>query len=149
MTKYETGTTSEDWGSGSFMHESGAHPAYFLASFVLGVRTGGIRDNLQLNIQPRLADLREAKGVVLTEYGKVPVSWTRNSDNLEFSFEIPAQITAQVSLPCGFKYPDLVVNGRTVIKEGKVEDDGFEISNRYLRFNAPSGIYTGKISDNE
>jgi hypothetical protein len=79
MTAYETGTVSEFWGRGSFVHEAGAHPAYFLSSYVLGVRTEGPREARRLVVDPRLGDLDRAEGTTLTEFGPVSVRWRRET----------------------------------------------------------------------
>ena len=57
------------WGSKA--HCYGMFPAYFLSS-VLGVRLNGPVQNKTLFIEPRLADLTEAAGTVVTEFGPVP-----------------------------------------------------------------------------
>ena len=100
MATYETGTTSENWNGGSFMHESGAHPAYFMSAYVLGVRTQAAHEGLQLVIQPRLGDLKRAEGNVLCELGEVFVKWEKSTNNnLKFNFSIPENSEAKVYLP--------------------------------------------------
>ena len=61
------------WGSQA--HGYGMFPAYFLSSYVLGVRLDGPVQKKTLLIEPRLGDLTEASGTVETEFGPVAVSW--------------------------------------------------------------------------
>ncbi|MCL5019317.1 MAG: hypothetical protein M1426_02415 [Patescibacteria group bacterium] len=145
MTDYETQTTSEDWKGGSFIHESGTHPAYYLSSHVLGVRTEIKNGNLFLIIQPRLGDLKHAEGAVLTEFGQVPIKWSKNLANLDFQFEIPPGVSAEVSLPCSSNKAGLVVNGKKWVMNGTVNENRVKFSGRYLQFIATSGRYSGSV----
>jgi alpha-L-rhamnosidase len=61
------------WGSQA--HCYGMFPAYFLSSYVLGVRPDGPVQRKSLLIEPRLGDLTAASGTVETEFGPVAVSW--------------------------------------------------------------------------
>jgi alpha-L-rhamnosidase len=148
MCNYETGTTSEDWKGGSFVHESGSHPAWFMSAWVLGVRTETIEGKLRLIIQPRLGNLNKAEGRVLSEFGEVSVKWQKLSKNkLSFDFSIPKGGKAMVYLPVqstiipsyltinGFRYID---NGKTV-GEGKLEGS-------YYQVDLAGGQYSGEIS---
>ena len=62
-------------------------PAYFLSSYVLGVRLDGPVQNKSLLIEPRLGDLTEAEGTVVTEFGPVTVAWKRNATGGEYSVD--------------------------------------------------------------
>jgi len=104
---HNTGTLAE-----SFMNEKGADlpqachnygavPAYFLSSYILGVRLDGPVWEKKLLIEPRLGDLTFASGVVVTEYGTVPVSWERsdNGKSLDYKISIPAGIHTTIHFP--------------------------------------------------
>ncbi len=148
MTKHETGTTSEGWGGGSFIHESGAHPAYFLSTYVLGVRTQYSADGIQLFIEPRLGDLKEANGVVLCEYGPVPVSWKRTDENgLAFKFKLPDGVQSSVSIPLPEQSsaPTLTMDGKTLLEAGTVKGEG-NMTSRYFTIKLKSGDHSGVIT---
>jgi hypothetical protein len=103
----DAGTLSEKFvladgsGASESCHNYGAMPAFFLSSYVLGVRRDGPVWEKKLLIEPRLADLASAEGVVATEFGPVPVSWKRVGDELSFQLEIPAGVTATIRIPGG------------------------------------------------
>lgn len=103
----DAGTLSEKFvsadggGASESCHNYGAVPAWFLSSFVLGVRRDGPVWEKKLIIEPRLADLTGAEGVVATEFGPVPVCWKREGNELLFQFEVPAGVTASVRIPDG------------------------------------------------
>jgi hypothetical protein len=88
-------------GANEACHNYGAVPAYFLSSYVLGVRREGPVWDKQLIIEPHLADLTEAQGVVVTEFGPVSVSWRREGQTLQFKTEVPAGMTATLRIPGG------------------------------------------------
>jgi hypothetical protein len=73
-------------------------PAYFLSSYVLGVRRDGPVQNKTLLIEPRLGDLTEAAGTVVTEFGPVPVSWETSRRPLEL-FSRGSRRNQNVSAP--------------------------------------------------
>jgi len=87
------------WGSQA--HCYGMFPAYFLSSYVLGVRLAGPVQNKSLLIEPRLGDLTAASGTVVTEFGPVPVSWKKVGELWSFSAGIPAGIKTRLRLPVG------------------------------------------------
>ncbi len=95
----DAGTLWETFEGSESCHNYGAVPAYFLSSFVLGVRLDGPVWNRRLVIEPRLGNLAHAEGVVLTEFGPVPVSWKREQDSLFFRFEVPPGIQATLRIP--------------------------------------------------
>jgi hypothetical protein len=101
MTRFETKTTWEGFGPDENCHEIGGAPTVYLSRHVLGVGVQGPADDHRLTIRPHLGDLKRAEGIVATEFGPVPVRWDRGNDNGRFSFEIeiPAGVTARVSLP--------------------------------------------------
>ena len=101
MARSETHTVWEGFGPDENCHEAGAVPAYFLSAYVLGVRLDGPVARRHLIIQPRLANLNEAEGTVVTELGLVPVKWRRERPEgpLDFEIHIPPQTRATLSLP--------------------------------------------------
>lgn len=148
MIDYETFTTSEDWKGGSFVHESGSHPAYFMSAYVLGVRTEVSENGLQLIIQPRLGDLVYAEGTVLSEFGEVMVKWEKlKNGNLSFSFSIPKSTSAWIYLPVQQQVlpKELTVNDEKYIDQGSSLNKG-RIEGRYYKINLKYGKYSGKIT---
>ena len=81
LYQQDAGTLSESFtdekgeGASESCHNYGATPAYFLSSYVLGVRMAGSVMEKRLLIEPRLGDLTFAEGIVVTEFGPIPVSW--------------------------------------------------------------------------
>jgi hypothetical protein len=148
MCSYETGTTSEDWKGGSFVHESGSHPAWFVSAYVLGVRTEIMEGELCLIIQPRLCDLNKAEGSVLSEFGSVSVKWQKLSkNNLSFSFSIPKGKKAMVYLPVQTNIipANLKINGFKYIDHGKTVGEG-KLEGRYYQVALAGGKYSGEIN---
>ena len=84
---------------GSIAHCYGMFPGYFLSAYVLGVRRDEPVAEKQLLIEPHLGDLTQAGGTVVTEFGPVPVSWTKAGGMLHFQFIVPAEVEALVALP--------------------------------------------------
>jgi len=90
------------WGSQA--HCYGMFPAYFLSSYVLGVRLDGPVQNKSLLIEPRLADLTEASGTVETEFGPVTVSWKQEGSQWNYTIDgskLTAGTTIHLRLPVG------------------------------------------------
>ena len=89
LYQQDAGTLSESFtdekgeGASESCHNYGSTPAYFLSSYILGVRRIGTVNEKQLLIEPRLGDLSFAEGVVVTEFGPVPVSWRKSADGLD------------------------------------------------------------------
>lgn len=139
MALGETGTTWERFNNGSFVHESGAHPAYFLSSYVLGVRTEGPREARQLLIDPRLGDLTSAEGTTLTEFGPVSVHWERDA-NLSLSFEIVNGTTVPAML--SLRLPantSVMINGKAVLGADLGLKDG------RMHFSLSPGRHGGRV----
>jgi hypothetical protein len=113
MTRFETKTTWEDFKPDENCHEIGGAPTVYLSSHVLGVRLDGPIARKRIRIEPHLADLIHARGVVVTELGPVSVSWQRNADHqgIEFSVKIPVGAQASVSLPAPNATATLMVDG--------------------------------------
>ncbi len=144
MTRYETGTVSEDFDGGSYLHNAGAAPAYFLSAFVLGVRTVPAQDELHLVIEPHLADLDWVRGRVVTEYGLVPVAWERRDNALEFRVVIPDGIDGRVKIPRISESPTLSINGQTFISPEDSREE-VELGDNYITFPLTPGEYSGRI----
>ncbi|HUC84360.1 MAG TPA: trehalase family glycosidase [Candidatus Acidoferrales bacterium] len=88
------------WGSQA--HCYGIFPAYFLSSYVLGVRLDGAVQKKSLIIEPRLADLTAASGTVETEFGPVSVTWKLEAGQWNFSVDtakLPPEISIHLRLP--------------------------------------------------
>ena len=125
----------ESFGGGSAAHIYGMYPGYFLSSYVLGVRwEDGVPLHKKLLIQPHLADLTQAAGVVVTEVGPVSVSWKRTSSGgLMFQLKVPAGVTAKLILPAG-SAKTFTLNARPAF--------GKRMGYRY-QFTLAAGDYTG------
>jgi hypothetical protein len=89
----------ESFNGGSKAHIYGMYPGYFLSSYVLGVRRDSPAAEKTLVIEPHLGNLTSAQGVVVTEFGPVPISWKREGSILNFSFEVPASVNVTLLLP--------------------------------------------------
>jgi hypothetical protein len=140
MALGETGTTWERVNNGVFLHESGAHPAYLLSSYVLGVRTEGPRDARQLLIDPRLGDLTSAEGTTLTEFGPVSVHWERDAD-LSLSFEIVNGTTVPAML--SLRLPantSVMIDGKAVLGADLGLKDG------RMHFSLSPGRHGGRVN---
>ncbi len=142
MTKGETGTVWEGFGPGENCHEAGAVPAYFLSAYVLGVRLDGPVMNKRLVIQPRLGNLQHAAGVVVTEHGPVPVSWTRSPDTaaLDFTLEVPAGIQAKLALPRLGEKAEVRLDGR------QIDRTTLTFRGRWIELEVGPGKHVGRIS---
>jgi hypothetical protein len=142
MARSETGTVWEGFGPGENCHEAGAVPAYFLSAYALGVRLDGPVSARRLLIQPRLGDLSEADGTVVTELGLVPVRWRRDAagNRLDFAFQIPDGVGATVALPLAGEQPQVQINGRVLASED------LKIQGRYLLFDTGPGAHRGHCS---
>jgi len=107
----------EEFDGGSKAHIYGMYPAYFLSSYVLGVRVEGIGPAKHLLINPRLGDLTSAAGTVVTELGLVRVSWVKQAGHrLAFAVNLPRGGQAKLRLP-GTR---LMLDGRLASDSGKV-----------------------------
>ncbi|MBD1393386.1 alpha-L-rhamnosidase-related protein [Mucilaginibacter glaciei] len=83
---------------GSKVHIYGIHPAYFLSSYVLGVRPDGPVWTKKIVIEPHLGDLKYASGNVGTEFGNVAVAWTKTDTGMTFTADVPKGVTATLKL---------------------------------------------------
>jgi alpha-L-rhamnosidase len=134
------GTLGEQFDDQSYYcHDFGPVPSAFLSSYVLGVRRDGPLENKRIIIEPRLGDLTQASGVVITRHGPVPVEWNRmEHGGLGFRLVIPPGVTASVSFPKLSENPRLTINGK-VERQAKV-------SSRFLTIKLGPGEYSGNIT---
>ena len=95
-------------------HSYGMFPGCFLSSHVLGVRRVGPAKDRQILIEPHLGDLHEAEGVVVTEFGPVPISWRNAESELHFQGTIPSDTAARLSLPALPGQEEILLNGKRV-----------------------------------
>jgi hypothetical protein len=109
-------------------------PAYFLSSYVLGVRRDGPVQNQTLLIEPRLGDLTEAAGTVATEFGPVPVSWEKVGDHWSFSAQVPAGIKTLLRLPVGTGRFTATLDGKNLTSTQK---------GRWLEIPLSGGTHSG------
>jgi hypothetical protein len=146
MTAYETGTTSEFWNRGSYVHEAGAHPAYFLSSYVLGPRTEGLREARRLIIDPRLGNLDHAAGTTLTEFGPVSVRWRREGEHaLVFEVENATTAPALVSLRLPGMQALLTVDDQLWLRSGVPGTRGVSVQDGRVRFPLRPGKHSGRL----
>ena len=120
--------------SGSRAHCYGMFPAYFLSSYVLGVRRDGPVQNQTLLIEPRLGDLTEAAGTVATEFGPVPVSWEKVGNHWSFSAQVPAGIKTLLRLPVGTGRFTATLDGKNLTSTQK---------GRWLEIPLSGGTHSG------
>jgi hypothetical protein len=149
--RLDTGTVTEcftDVNNGSeSCHNYGAVPAWFLSSRVLGVGLDGPAWTNRLWIEPRLGDLRTARGIVVTEHGPVPVSWAQSDDYrlLSFSVTVPNQKHATLRLPKTSETNTLILNGTTVVSNG-IPGTGVVLDGRWFSMDIPPGTATGTLT---
>ena len=143
----DPGTLREQFSDCTYVcHDFGPIPAAFLSEYLLGVRMDGPVWNKHIVIAPRLGDLNEAKGIVVTRYGPVPVSWKKAADgrSLAFRFQIPTGVTARISIPKVSEQPTLIVNGKALVTKGKVKGQ-VESSDRVITMTIGAGVYSGRM----
>ncbi len=142
MAQGETGTVWEAFGPSENCHEAGAVPAYFLSAYVLGVRLDEPVTDKRLIIEPHLGNLPHAAGVVVTEHGPVPVSWTRAATgvSLDFTFEVPTGIQARLSLPRLGEKAQIRLDGRPI------DPTTLTSRGRWMDLEVAAGKHSGRIS---
>jgi hypothetical protein len=125
----------EGLAGGSKAHIYGMFPGYFLSAFVLGVRQDAPVVNKTILIEPRLGDLTSAKGVVVTSFGPVSVSWEHHAEMLVFNIEIPEGVQSTLRLADGDPATLMLDNGKPIAAtEG-----------RYVVFDLAPGKHAGSI----
>jgi hypothetical protein len=141
MAAYETQTTWEGFRPGENCHESGASPTYFLSAYVLGVRVQGSSADRRLLIQPRLADLTDASGIVVTELGPVPIAWRRNKaeTGITCRLAIPERVQAVVDLPRMSDNIAVIVDGRGLAQRDIGVEAGGKQRHRFVRIELGAG----------
>ena len=109
----------EEYGSGSHAHIYGMYPGYFLSAYVLGVRRDAPVAEKKLLIEPHLGNLKKTDGTVVTEFGPVRVSWSKDAMKLLGETTTPEGPETTLSLPLkdGVKY--ILINGKEVNGEVK------------------------------
>ena len=132
----DTGTLWEMFNGSESCHNYGAVPAYFLSSYVLGVRLDGPVWNRRLIIEPRLGDLANAEGVVVTEFGPLPVSWKQPGTELSFRFEVPKGIKAILRIPDA--------DATTLSLDGR--QARAKLQGRYATVAVGTGVHEGRIA---
>jgi hypothetical protein len=101
----DVGTLSESFvndqggGMSESCHNYGSIPAYFLSSYLLGVRIEESLAHKRIVINPRPADLAKASGSVVTPFGPVPVAWQIHEGEWKLRFTVPDGISAEIRLP--------------------------------------------------
>jgi len=140
VSRKSPGTAAEGFETQGYLcHPFGLVPSYTIPTYILGVRKPKPIWEKEILINPRLGDLKHVKGVGLTELGPVPVEWKKVSDSkLEFSFEIPEDVTAIVRLP------KLTKNSKVTIDNKKIDA---KAAGRFLEFELTAGKYSGKVSN--
>ena len=99
----DTQSFYEMWDRGDLSHAWQCTPTYQMSARILGVTpaTPGYRE---IKIQPRVADLRWAKGRIPTPHGDVEVNWRRDSGRFHLDVQIPSGTHATVILPDGSEH---------------------------------------------
>jgi hypothetical protein len=103
----------EEYSGGSHAHIYGMFPGYFLSAYVLGVRRDAPVADRRLLIEPHPGNLKEAGGVVVTEFGPVPVSWKSEGGRLNFEITIPENVEAMLALPHQQGSGDVQLDGQS------------------------------------
>jgi hypothetical protein len=92
------------WSGLSLIQPSGAGPANWLLSEIIGIRpqTPGFRD---VCIEPNPVDLQWATGTVATPSGPVTVEWKIEGRQLQLRFDVPEHCqSVTLTVPRGKKY---------------------------------------------
>ena len=101
-------------GGSSKAHIYGMYPGHFLSAYVLGVRRDAPVSSKELRVEPHLADLSRAQGTVITEYGRVPVAWTKAGEELKFTLTVPPGIKTTLSLPYRAGHESILLDGKDI-----------------------------------
>ena len=136
MADWSWQTSWEEFNGGSKAHIYGMYPGYFLSAYVLGVRRAAPVAEHQLRIEPHLGDLTNATGVIITEFGPVPVAWQHPGGSWQFTLTAPAHVKTVLALPYTDRRTTLTLDGQTVT--GKVAGTRLELT---LRPGRHQGMY--------
>jgi len=104
----------EGYGGGSKAHIYGMYPGYFLSAYVLGVRRDAPVVERKLLIEPHLGDLTQATGVVVTEFGVVPVTWETTGQELKLTLTVPLETKTTLALPYRADYEQIRLDGQMI-----------------------------------
>lgn len=108
VAKNDLQTVWEMFKGGYPDHPYGMFPAWLMSTYVLGVRwEDGIPRNRKLVIEPHPGDLTEAKGVVETEVGPVPISWNIQGEHVTLTGTVPMAAALRL------RSPTATINGAT------------------------------------
>ena len=124
----------ESLGGGSHAHCYGMFPAYFLSTYVLGVRRNPTVADKAIRVEPHLGDLAHAAGVVVTELGPVSVSWHKEGEHLRFQVTVPENAKTTLALPSRLGRDSIQLDGKT--QAGKVQGSRLMVT-------LTSGTHTG------
>ena len=108
-------------GAGSKVHIYCMHPGYFLTAFVLGARRDAPAAQRMIVIEPHFTGLDWAKGVCVTEFGPVDISWKRSVEgSLELTCTVPTSVQATLRLRAPTATSALTIDGTvvTALREG-------------------------------
>ena len=136
MTDWSWQTSWEEFNGGSKAHIYGMYPGYFLSAYVLGVRRDTPVAEKQLLIEPHPGGLTNATGVVVTEFGPVPVSWQRSGGRWQFTLTVPAGVKTVLALPYQSGHDAIILDGKTV--QGDIRGSRIELA---LRGGSHQGSY--------
>jgi alpha-L-rhamnosidase len=145
----ETFTDEKGEGTTESCHNYGAVPAWFLSSYMLGVRLNGPVWDKKLLIEPRLGDLTFAEGIVVTAFGPVPVMWRKSDEgrSLNFKISIPLGIQTEIRFPKLSANSTLILNNEVLMENGKPKK-GIKTDERWVIVQNLSGESTGSIHAN-
>jgi len=127
----------EGFNGGSKAHIYGMYPGYFLSAYVLGVRRDLPASKHQIIIEPHLGALTNASGVVVTEFGPVPIEWKILDGVLHYSFTIPANTEAIVLLPYKTGQNQIRVDGKNACST---------VQGARIRVVLKSGLHNGEVA---
>ena len=146
-TLCESFTDEKGEGASESCHNYGSVPAFFLSTYVLGVRMDGPIWKKQIVVEPHLGDLTFARGVVVTELGPVAVSWKRSDQSkaLLYKVNIPSGIQATLHLPWLSERTNLTLNGKVLIRNG-VPVNRTKTEGRWIIIQNISGEYSGSLN---
>lgn len=133
----DTQTLWENLHGPESCHNYGAVPAYFLSSFVLGVRLSGPVWLRALRVEPRLGGLSRVSGTVVTELGIVDAAFAiAGGGVLSFTATVPAGVAVTE-----LRFPD--ADGSTLVLNGVATATVSQ--GRWSVVNVTNGNFTGTI----
>jgi len=109
----------EGYGGGSKAHIYGMYPGYFLSAYVLGIRRDAPVADRQLLIEPHLGNLNQAQGTVVTEFGPVTVSWSKDAGKLHGEITLPEGPVITLALSAKDGVNRILIDGKEVAGEVK------------------------------